>query len=109
MTRARLADRRPAERFEVVHRPNGGEPIICFVTVSRLPDGAIGEVFAHVQGRMAKGSDFEALVRDAAVVVSIALQYGVPVSVLRHAITRDDRSGAATLAGAILDALCEER
>jgi hypothetical protein len=45
---------------------------------------------------------------DAAVVASIALQYGVPLEVIRHALMRDVRGRASGPLGAVLDLLAEE-
>jgi hypothetical protein len=53
------------------------------------------------------GSATEAIARDAAVTVSIALQFGVPIEMIRAALTKDHDGGPATLLGAALDALAE--
>jgi hypothetical protein len=43
--------------------------------------------------------------KDSAVVCSIALQYGVPVSVIRKALLRDARGAASSPLGTALDIL----
>jgi hypothetical protein len=45
--------------------------------------------------------------RDAAVTVSIALQFGADIETIRQALTREHDGGPATLLGAALDALAE--
>jgi hypothetical protein len=45
----------------------------------------------------------DALAHDAAIVVSIALQYGAPLAEIRHALKRDIRGEAASPIGAALD------
>jgi hypothetical protein len=49
------------------------------------------------------GSQFEAVTRDGAIVLSTALQYGVPLETIKHAVTRDANNGASTLLGAIIE------
>jgi len=39
------------------------------------------------------GSAMQAMARDAAVLASLALQYGVPLETIRAALTRDDADG----------------
>jgi ribonucleoside-diphosphate reductase alpha chain len=72
------------------------------LTVGRFLDGRAGEIFLsskHI------GSPLEAIARDAAVTVSIALQFGADLETIRRALTRDHDGGPATLLGAALDAL----
>jgi hypothetical protein len=99
MPRVRLADRRPAETFEL---EVGGLHYTC--TVGRFPDGSIGEVFLqnHKPGSQ---SDFNA--RDSAIVCSLALQYGVALEVIRRALLRDPRGNASTPLGVALDHIAE--
>jgi hypothetical protein len=94
-TRETLSNRRLAETFEIVHADRTYQ-----VTIGRFPEGKIGEVF--VTGAKV-GSDLEAVARDAAVTVSIALQYGVPLVVLCHAVTREQDGSPSTIIGAMLD------
>lgn len=102
MTRVPLSNRRPGETFEVRH----GD-LSFWITVGRLADGAPVEAFANMTGRRTSplSSDVEAIARDAAVLISLALQYGAPLEVLRGAVTRDDHGAPASLLGAILDAM----
>jgi len=72
------------------------------VTVGLYPDGTLGEVF--IAGGKT-GQDIQSTARDAAVVLSLALQHGTPIETIRHAITRDGFGAAASILGAIVDAL----
>jgi hypothetical protein len=92
-----LPQRRNAETFVVVHQ-NGR----FTVTVGFYPDGRLGEIFVN-GGK--SGADIEQLVRDAGVILSLALQHGTPIETLRHAVTRDGTSAAASVLGAILDCI----
>jgi hypothetical protein len=51
------------------------------------------------------GSDVEAVARDAAVLLSIALQYGVPLETMAGAATRGRDGEPMTIIGAVLDKL----
>ncbi len=75
-------------------------------TISRFDDGRVAEVFLT---NHRAGSDADASACDAAVVASIALQFGVPLEVIRKALMRDSRGQARTPLGAALDAIAAER
>jgi hypothetical protein len=51
------------------------------------------------------GSPIEAIARDAAVTVSIALQCGADIATIRSALTKDHDGSPATVLGAALDAI----
>ena len=97
--RARLADRRLAETFEL---EVGGLHYTC--TVGRFPDGSVGELFLQ-NHRPGSQSDFNA--RDSAIVCSLALQHGVALGAIRRALLRDSRGNASTPLGAALDRIAE--
>jgi ribonucleoside-diphosphate reductase alpha chain len=67
-------------------------------------DGSVGEVFLSA-GK--PGSEVEAVARDCAVMVSLALQHGTPIDVMRRAVTRLDDGTAAGPMGVLLDHLAE--
>ena len=102
MTRAHLPNRRPASSFEVEHEGRRFR-----VALGLYEDLKPGEVFISALGKTGKGSMTEALARDAAILASLALQFGVPTDLMRRAITRDDHEKPATLIGAVLDAMGE--
>ncbi len=64
-----------------------GAPVECFLTAGK------------------PGSPVEAAARDAGIVLSLALQHGVPADVVRAALTTDHDGAAAGPVGAALDAL----
>jgi hypothetical protein len=49
------------------------------------------------------GGQSDTLARDSAVLLSIALQYGVPIETMKHAITRNVDGSPAGPIGALLD------
>lgn len=72
------------------------------VTVGSYPDGRPGEVF--IDGAKT-GADVAATARDAAVMLSLALQHDVPLETIRHAITRAGNGEPASILGEIVDRL----
>jgi len=72
------------------------------VTVGFYADGALGEVFIN---SCKTGNDIESIARDAAVLLSLALQHGVPPETIRHAVTRGASEEPASILGAVVDAL----
>lgn len=98
-----LPQRRACETFELQHGKLNAK---FSVTIGRYPNGNIGEVF--IAGAKA-GSEVEAVTRDAAVTLSIALQYGVPIETIRHALTREGDGTASTIIGAVVDQISEAR
>jgi len=97
MTRRRLLDRRSIESFDLWH---GKHRAPFTVSIGRYADGKPAEAF--ISGAKA-GSETEAITQDSAVLLSIALQYGVPLEVLGSAITRNGDGTAATIVGAVID------
>jgi hypothetical protein len=93
--RERLPNRRRSETFELE-----SQGLTFTATFSRFAAGRIGEVFLqnHKAGSMAGIN-----AQDAAVVASIALQYGVPLDVIRKALMRDADGKASGPLGAALD------
>jgi hypothetical protein len=99
-TRRRLENRRPCETFEI---EVGG--LRYLVSIGRFADGTLSEIFLS-NGKA--GSDSDTAARDSAVVASIALQYGVPLGVLRHALMRDAQGRPSGPLGTALDLLAKE-
>jgi hypothetical protein len=96
-TRTRLPNRRASETFGV--ECNGQRSV---ASISRFADGSPAEIFIS-SGK--PGSDADIVSKDSAIVASIALQYGVPVDVIRRALLRDLKGRAASSLGAALDIL----
>jgi hypothetical protein len=95
--RLRLPNRRRCESFEFLHA--GLRFTLC---AGFYRDGRIAEIFLSSHK---PGSAVEAVARDAAIVTSLALQYGADLETIRAALTKDHDDGPATLLGAALDAL----
>ena len=97
MIRRTLPQRRASETFDLRFWSQN-----FTVTVGRYPDGTIGEVF--IDGGKT-GQDIQSTARDAAVVLSLALQHGAPIETIRHAVTRNGSGEAASILGATVDRL----
>jgi hypothetical protein len=93
--RERLPNRRVSETFSFVCND-----LKYLATISRFADGRLAEIFIS---NAKAGSHSDANAKDAAVVCSIALQYGVPVDVIRRALLRDPRGVASSPLGVALD------
>jgi ribonucleoside-diphosphate reductase alpha chain len=98
--RRRLPNRREHEVLDFEH---GGFRYIG--GIGRFQDGRLAEVFLNVAK---SGTAIENHARDAAIVASVALQYGTPVDVIRHALTRNGDGSASGALGRLLDLLASE-
>jgi hypothetical protein len=98
--RRRLANRRACETFEL---EVGGLHYV--VSVGHFADGVLAEIFI-TNGKA--GSDSDTAARDSAVVASIALQFGVPLDVLRHALMRDGQGRPSGPLGTALDLIAKQ-
>jgi hypothetical protein len=98
--RERLSNRRASETFEVT--ANG---LDYHTTVSRFDDGRIAEVFLSSHK---VGSHADTAARDSAVVCSVALQFGVPLEVIRRALMRDSQGRPNGPLGVALDLLAAD-
>lgn len=76
--------------------------IFYTVTLGYFDDGRVGEVFV---GGPKSGSDAETNARDAAAILSIAMQYGVPPAAFRTAVQRDSSGVPLGPIGAVVDHL----
>jgi hypothetical protein len=97
--RERLPNRRQCESFEFTHAG-----LDFTLAAGFYPDGRVAEIFLSSRK---PGSRIEAIARDAAVTVSIALQFGADLETIRQALTKDHDGGPATAIGAALDKLAE--
>jgi ribonucleoside-diphosphate reductase alpha chain len=98
--RARLPNRRLAETFEL---EVAGLRYTC--TIGRYLDGTIGEIFLN-NHKSNSAADVNA--RDAAIVTSIAIQFGAGIETIRHALCRDSQGRASGPLGAALDRIANE-
>lgn len=101
MTRSPLPQRRPHEAFSFHHWQRKFTAGIGRAWVN----GPVREVWINT-GKT--GEQSETLARDSAVILSIALQCGATIDMLRHAITRDLDGKASGPIGALLDMLAAE-
>jgi hypothetical protein len=100
-TRQTLPNRRSCETVEFDH---GG--IRYVASVGRFPNsGAISEIFMH-GGKT--GSAAEIAAHDGAIILSLALQFGTPISAIRHALMKLHDGTAAGPIGKLLDILDAE-
>src|SRR6478672_12455790 len=97
MIRRTLPQRRAAETF-VLRLWNQ----VFTVTVGFYADDTPGEVF--IEG-CKTGNDIQPIARDAGVLLSLALQHGVPPETISHAITRGASEEPASILGAVVDSM----
>jgi hypothetical protein len=95
--RRRLPNRRASESFEIE-----SQGLRFTATISRFADGSLAEIFLqnHKAGSLASIN-----AQDAAVLASIALQYGVPLEVISKALMRDAHGRASGPLATALDAI----
>jgi hypothetical protein len=96
-----LPQRRSCQTFEIDF---GGLARSHTITVGFYDDGSLGEVFIN-GGK--SGELIEAIARDGAVILSLALQYGAELNNIRSAITRDAQGAPSSIIGAVVDQLSE--
>jgi hypothetical protein len=100
MTRERLPSRRCSMSFNFEHRGLG---FTC--SYSRFPDGRVAEVFIS-NHKVNSAVDVDA--RDAAIILSFALQHGADISAIGRALCRDPRGTASGVIGAALDIIADQ-
>jgi hypothetical protein len=99
--RERLPNRRASESF--TFELNG---LRFTATVSRFPNGRIGELFLN-NHKFGNQSDTNA--RDAAILLSFALQYGADIEAIRRALCRDSQGRALGPIAEALDRIMGEQ
>lgn len=95
--RERLPNRRASENyaFELAG-------LRFTATVSRFADGRIGELFLN---NHKAGNQVDTNARDAAIILSFALQHGADIDAIRRSLCRDSAGRALGPVGAALDRL----
>lgn len=120
--RVRLADRRSREAVPVEHvwAPGTEGEVLedMMVSIGRYESGRIGEVFIDYvrdEGERKKSERTINFGHDIATLISIAIQFGAPVEVLRAGMGRSEvnRMGRMvsmphTIIGSVLDAVAAE-
>lgn len=102
MSREHLPLRRAAESFEFVHGAPGKQGTAYKATVGLYEDGRIGEVFLSAE-KLTTDADIAA--RDAAILLSYALQHGALISDIQKSMARDEQGRPLGVMGALLDHL----
>jgi hypothetical protein len=97
--RRTLPQRRHNETFEVQFWKQGWRVTVGFYGDHTTP----GEIF--INASRTPGTELDAMCRDAAILASLAIQYGAPIEVIRSALTRDPTGEASSIVGAIFDRL----
>jgi len=95
MARELLPGRRPNETQEFER-----DGTRVKMTVGYKPNGDVGEIFLNADR---SNSMLDVLMSDAAIIASLALQWGVPLRQLAHSIKRDKFGIASSPIGAALD------
>ena len=93
--RNRLPNCRPSLSFDFICNGLG----YC-ATFSRFPNGDLAEIFLS---NSKAGSHSDSAAKDLSVICSIALQHGISVDVIRHALLRDSHGRASSPLGQALD------
>lgn len=102
MSRELLPERRPSAT-EVFEQTTSAGGVVAYTMTVGYYDEAMtrpGEVFLSA-GKA--GTDVEVNARDGAIAISIALQHGVPLDILAHAMTRNGDGSPSGPLGAALE------
>ena len=99
-SRERLPNRRGSETFWFEL-----EGLRFTATVSRFADGRIGEMFVN---NHKAGNQVDTNARDAAILLSFALQHGADIDTIRKALCRDSAGRALGPIARALDRLAEK-
>jgi ribonucleoside-diphosphate reductase alpha chain len=93
--RQRLPGRRQHEIIEFEH-----DGLAYIAGVGRFADGSIAEIFLNT---VKSGCAAETAARDAAIILSLALQYGCPLETVKRALTKLRDGAPAGPIGRALD------
>jgi hypothetical protein len=98
-----MPQRRRSETFKIRH---GGQNAAYHITAGYYhPHGEIGEVFISTNS---VGSALDAMARDLAILMSLALQHGCSMRTMRAALTREADGTPSTIAGAVADLISKD-
>ena len=99
--RERLPNRRASENY--TFELHG---LRYTATVSRFADGRLGELFLN---NHKAGNQSDTNARDAAIILSLAVQHGADVEAIRRALCRDSQGRPLGRIAAALDLLTEQK
>lgn len=97
--RERLDNRRRSENFTFEL-----DGLKFTATVSRFPDGRVSELFLN---NHKAGNQSDTNARDAAILLSFALQHGADINAIRKSLCRDSTGRALGPVAAALDLIAE--
>ena len=97
--RQRISDRRQHEVIEFEHDGLG-----YVLGIGRFEDGAVAEIFLNT---VKSGCAAETAARDAAIILSLALQHGCPLETIKHALTKLRDGAPAGPIGHAVDLVAE--
>ncbi len=103
--RHRLPDRRATYTFPVNFTNGSGVTFAFIASVGVFDDGGVAEVFLESSKA---ASDVHSMAADAAIMFSIAMQYGTPLEVIRASMSRNSDGTPQSLFGALVDAIDRE-
>lgn len=95
----------PPQRRRSFNTTMALEGVIATVTVGFYDDGRIAEVFIS---DVKSGVKMDSLSRDAAILLSLGVQHGVPIETMHKAVTRDLQNQPQTFVGVLLDYFMRE-
>lgn len=100
MSRERLPARRQNISLEFDHFNPDGRAFHYTATVGFYEDGRIGEVFV---GSTKIGTDADIAIKDSAIALSLALQYGCPIEVFQKTFLRRPNGDPEGPLGTLID------
>ena len=100
MSRERLPDRRRAVNIDFRHVTPDGASVPFRATLGYYHDGRLGEVFLQSSKI---GTDADVAIKDAAILLSFALQHGCTVEDVRLAMTRSAAGAPEGAIGTLID------
>lgn len=104
--REHLPHRRRSETFEFDHRYPDGSAFTYVATIGYYADGRPGEVFLQAAKT---GTTIDINTRDSAIALSLALQYGCPLSVIAPTFLRSGDGRPEGPLGTLVDILVRLR
>jgi hypothetical protein len=99
-----LPQRRATFTFDI-RDDSGRVDLTVAYSTFEAPPHAVAEIFVTARKI---GSGMEAIARDAAILLSLALQHGCPLDTIRHALTRNQDGSPQSLMGRVVDRVTTE-
>ena len=98
MIRKNLPARRSSVTFDLTFWDQPWQVTVGYYDMNQTEPG---EVFVNASRRA--GADLDVMTRDASILMSLALQHGVPLETIAGALTRNPSGGPGGIMGAIAD------